>query len=106
MVLFVPLLTINPYPSKARAEPLPKGLKLPDKYQFYKLAITIAQGASGKIRLMYLVEENKRVIKLLWIYSHQQFEKRPSDRVLKDVIQETFEGKYIDRETTKNEIVV
>ncbi|NET43799.1 hypothetical protein [Okeania sp. SIO2B3] len=99
-------LIINPYLPQARPEALPNGQKLPNECQFYKLALTIAKGASGKIRLMYLVYEKKRVINPFWIYSHQQFEKRPPDRVLKDVIQETLEGKYIDREITKNDIVV
>ncbi|NEP45521.1 MAG: type II toxin-antitoxin system RelE/ParE family toxin [Okeania sp. SIO2H7] len=84
-------LIINPYPPQARVEPLPSGLKLPDEWQFYKLVVTIAKGASGQIRLMYLVEEKKRVIKPLWIYNHQQFERRPPDRDIKDVIQEIFE---------------
>ncbi|MGB3509958.1 MAG: hypothetical protein WBA93_12095 [Microcoleaceae cyanobacterium] len=98
-------LIINPYPPQARAEPLPSSLKLPDEWQFYKLVVTIAKGASGQIRLMYLVDEKERVIKPLWIYNHQQFEKRPPDRDIKDVIQEIFEEKSIDRETTKNQIV-
>ncbi len=98
-------LIINPYPPKAKFEPLPSGLKLPDEWQFYKLVLTIAKGASGQIRLMYLVDEKQRVIKPLWIYNHQQFEKRPPDGDIKDVIQEIFEEKYIDRETTKNQIV-
>ncbi|NEQ72935.1 MAG: type II toxin-antitoxin system RelE/ParE family toxin [Okeania sp. SIO2C9] len=103
--IYLNKLIIDPYPPQARAEPLPKGLELPDECQFYKLLLTIGKGTSGKIRLMYLVYEMKRVINPLWIYNHQQFEKRPPDRDIKDVIQETFEEKSIDRETTKNEIV-
>ncbi|NET25619.1 hypothetical protein [Okeania sp. SIO1I7] len=84
-------LIIHPYPPQARVEPLPSGLKLPDEWQFYKLVLTIAKGASGQIRLMYLVDEKQRVIKPLWIYNHQQFEKRPPAQDIKDVIQEIFE---------------
>ncbi|NEQ36316.1 MAG: type II toxin-antitoxin system RelE/ParE family toxin [Okeania sp. SIO3I5] len=98
-------LIINPYPQSERHEPLPKGIELPDECQFYKLVLNIAKGASGKIRLMYLVWDKKRVINPFWIYNHQQFEKRPPDREIKDVIQETFEGKSIGRENTKNQIV-
>ncbi|WP_426562643.1 hypothetical protein [Dapis sp. BLCC M172] len=46
------------------------------------------------------------MIKPLWIYNHQQFKKRPPAQDIKDFIQEIFEEKYIDRETTKNQIVV
>ncbi len=83
-------LIINPYPPQARTEPLPSGLKLPDEWQFYKLVIVIAPGASGQIRIMYLVDENQKIIKPLWIYNHQQFVKRPPDKDIKDVIKELF----------------
>jgi len=40
---------------------------------------------------MYLVNASTCVIRLLWIYSHEQFSKRPPDKDLKDVIQETLD---------------
>jgi len=83
-------LTINPYPPQARAEPLPSGFKLSEDWQFYKLVIVIAKGASGQIRIMYLVDEINRIIKPIWIYTHQQFIKRPPDKDIKDVINESF----------------
>lgn len=84
-------LIINPYPPKARKEPLPSNLKIPTEWVFYKLVIVIAKGASGQIRIMYLVNEQDRIIKPLWIYNHQQFAKRPSDKNIKEVITEAFE---------------
>lgn len=72
-------LLINPYPNKSRQEPLPRQLKLPEDWTFHKLEIRVAKGASGQIRLMYLVNETTSTIKLVWIYSHEQFAKRPAD---------------------------
>jgi hypothetical protein len=51
----------------------------------------VSQGASGQIRLMYLVNESTCSIRLVWIYSHEQFAKRPTDRDLKSVIQEILD---------------
>jgi mRNA-degrading endonuclease YafQ of YafQ-DinJ toxin-antitoxin module len=45
------------YPSNSREEPLSKGIQLPDGWTFHKLEIRFAKGASGQIRLMYLVNE-------------------------------------------------
>ena len=78
----------EPYPRNSRCEPLPRKIKLPDDWTFHKLELKLAKGASGQIRLMYLVSEQKRIIKPLWIYSHEQFAKRPSDRNIADAIKE------------------
>ncbi|MEH2372264.1 MAG: hypothetical protein V7K15_04120, partial [Nostoc sp.] len=45
---------------------------------------TTSKGASGQIRLMYLVNTTDCVIKLVWIYSHEQFAKRPTEVDLKE----------------------
>jgi mRNA-degrading endonuclease YafQ of YafQ-DinJ toxin-antitoxin module len=78
----------NPYPNKTRNEPLPNKTQLPEEWTFYKLEICYAKGASGQIRLMYLVNETTYTIKLVWIYSHEQFAKRPSDQDLRRTISE------------------
>lgn len=88
---YLEALIIDPYPPQARAEPLPSGFKLSQDWRFYKLVIVIAKGASGQIRIMYLVSEEDKIIKLLWIYNHKQFAKRPPDKDIKQVIQEIFE---------------
>jgi hypothetical protein len=59
---------------------------LPEGWTFHKLEIWVTKGASGQVRLMYLVNEEAQVIKLLWVYNHEQFAKRPEDRDLSDVI--------------------
>ena len=50
-----------------------------------------AKGASGQIRLMYLVNSEMFVITPVWIYSHEQFTKRPADADLKSVIREILD---------------
>jgi hypothetical protein len=84
-------LLVNPYPASAREEPLPKKTKLPQGWTFHKLELRVGKGASGQIRLMYLVNEEIEVIKPIWIYNHEQFTKRPSDQDIDDVIQEIFD---------------
>lgn len=85
-------LILDQYPINSRREPLPSKLKLPDGWTFHKLEIKFAKGASGQIRLMYLVNENLCIIRLVWLYSHEQFSKRPTDKDLKNVIQGILEG--------------
>lgn len=83
-------LTLNPEHPKAEREPQPGGYTIPLGWAFYKLRFQVGKGASGKIRLMYLVNESTRRIKLLWIYSHEQFVKRPPDADLRSEILEAL----------------
>lgn len=84
-------LIVNPYPLKARAEPLSGKMQLLEGWTFHKLEIWTGKGASGQIRLMYLVSESEAKVKPLWIYSHEQFAKRPPDKDLKSIIQKALE---------------
>lgn len=79
------------YPNNSRNEPLPGKIKLPEEWTFHKIDFRIAKGASGQIRLMYLVNATTCIIKLVWIYSHEQFSKRPADADLKSVLREILE---------------
>ena len=79
------------YPINSRQEPLPKKLQLPEGWTFHKLEFKYRKGASGQIRLMYLVNDINCVIQLIWIYSHEQFTKRPDDKELKSVIKDILE---------------
>ncbi|NEP21215.1 hypothetical protein [Moorena sp. SIO3I6] len=81
----------DPYPRNYRQEPLPKKINLPQGWTFHKLKFKVAKGTSGQIRLMYLVNTSKSVIKLVWIYTHEQFTKRPDDKDLRSVIQQILE---------------
>ena len=81
----------NPYPQSSRREPLPSRLQLPEGWTFHKLEIWVAKGASGQVRLMYLVNEESLTIELVWIYSHDQFKKRPAEADLKAVLREILD---------------
>ncbi len=83
-------LTTNPYPTDSRSEPL-IGIAFPSSFRFCKLVIVVAKGASGQIRLMYLVNEESKEIFLLWIYSHEMFAKRPPDKDLRNLIKTVLE---------------
>ena len=79
------------YPINSRKEPLPGKIQLPANWTFHKLEWKAGQGASGQIRLMYLVNATECIIKPVWIYNHEQFAKRPADKDLKSVIKEILE---------------
>ena len=76
----------DPYPKDSRKEPLPSKTKLPDGCSLHKLKIKVGRGNSGQVRLIYLVNETKFTILPLWLYSHEQFKKRPPDKDLREVI--------------------
>jgi hypothetical protein len=79
-------LSADPFPPKSRDEPLPSKVQIPEGWTFHKLEIRLGKGASGQVRLMYLVNEGARMIKPLWIYNHEQFAKRPDDPEIRAVI--------------------
>ncbi|NET60087.1 MAG: hypothetical protein F6K47_29255 [Symploca sp. SIO2E6] len=79
------------YPNNSRKEPLPGKIKLPEEWTFHKLELRVSKGASGQIRLMYLVNATTCTIKLVWIYSHEQFPKRPADADIKSTIKEIID---------------
>ena len=78
-------------PNNSRTEPLPGKTQLPEEWTFHKLEIRFSKGASGPLRLMYLVNATTCTIRLVWIYSHEQFAKRPADDDLKSVIREILD---------------
>ena len=80
------------YPINSRNEPLPAKIKLPQGWSFHKLELKVSKVASGQIRLMYLVNTIDCVIKLVWIYSHEQFAKRPADTDIKSVIKDILDS--------------
>ena len=79
------------YPNNSRNEPLPGKTQLLEGWTFHKLEIRFSKGASGQIRLMYLVNATTCTIRLVWIYSHEQFAKRPADADLKSIIREILD---------------
>lgn len=81
-------LAKNQYPKDSRQEPLPKKARLPEGWTFHKLAVRFASGASGQIRLMYVVDPVACKIRLVWIYSHEEFEKRPPDKDITSALED------------------
>lgn len=52
---------------------------------------------------MYLVNRSQNVIWLLWIYTHSEFEKRPPEKGLKQLIQELIELRVDSDELSSDE---
>lgn len=85
-------LTENPYPINSRQEPLPGKIHLPEGWTFHKLELKVSKGASGQIRLMYLVNRIDCEIIPVWIYNHEKFAKRPPEQNLKGIIKQIIES--------------
>jgi hypothetical protein len=94
-------LISEPRPLKSRQEPCPSKFDLPDNWEFRKIEFSLSKGASGQIRIMYFVDLTNKIIKPIWIYSHEQFSKRPSDKDLKNIMMDNL---AIDRDLDPNEL--
>jgi mRNA-degrading endonuclease RelE of RelBE toxin-antitoxin system len=95
-------LLVNPYSAKSRDEPLPKKPNLPQGWTFHKVELRVSKGASGQIRILYLVNDELAIVKPLWIYSHEQFTKRPPDGDIDSAIKETFDDVKPDIQQINN----
>jgi hypothetical protein len=86
-------LTITPRPDSSRLESWPSNLRS-DEWEFRKLVFILPgrKGASGEGRLMYLIDDARKLIQLIWIYTHEEFKKRPPDKDLKGIMQELLDG--------------
>lgn len=75
-------------------EPLPSNLSLPADYELRKYTFQIPnrKGAAGEGRLIYLVDNSTKLIILIWLYSHEDFKKRPPDQDLASVIKDNSNG--------------
>lgn len=93
-------LTTEPRPIKSRQEPCPSKFDLPENWEFRKIEFSFSKGASGQIRIMYFVDLTTKIIKPIWIYSHEQFSKRPSDKDLKSIIMDNLD---VDRDLDLDE---
>lgn len=91
-------LVIEPRPGSSRLEPWPSNLWSDDR-EFRKLVFILPgrKGASGEGRLMYLIDDARQIIHLVWIYTHEEFKKRPPDKDLKGIMQELLDSES-DRE--------
>lgn len=84
-------LADQPRPANSWEEPVPKKLVLPPFHEFRKIGFSIAKGAAGKIRLMYLIDIDNQLITSLWVYSHEQFAGRPADKDISKVVNEILD---------------
>ncbi len=82
----------DPCPSNSAIEPLPGKNIIPQEFEFRKLRFIMPgfKGASGQGRLMYLINSEQSLIVLVWIYTHEEFEKRPDDKSLKGSLQDAL----------------
>ena len=89
----VEVLTYHPRPDSSRLEPWPANLNSPDDWEFRKLVFPVPgrKGASGEGRLMYLVNDQRLVLRLVWLYTHEEFKKRPPDKDLKSLMRELLD---------------
>jgi hypothetical protein len=71
----------------SRPEPWPAGSYDPE-WDFRKIDINLPQqsGAAEQGRLMYLVSNEQQVLVLLWIYTHADFEGRPPDKDIRELL--------------------
>ncbi len=97
-------LSNNPFLAGSFAEGLPGGLRISEEWEFRKYYFDMPKlrGASGEGRLMYLVNRSQGVIKLVWIYTHSEFEKRPPDKTLKQLMQDLMESQAEEDEASSD----
>lgn len=82
---FIEELRNNPSSNSiSEDEGFPKDCYKPE-FQFRKIRFRMPelQGAAKFGRLMYVVHEAQRVVYLVWVYTHEEFAKRPSDDELR-----------------------
>jgi hypothetical protein len=99
-------LSNDPFLADSFAESSPGGLLIPEAWEFrkYYFDMPSLRGASEQGRLMYLVNRSQSVIFLVWMYTHSEFEKRPPDKVLRQLIQELVESPIDLDELSSDEI--
>ena len=70
---------------KKDSENFPKGAYKPD-FEFRKIRFLMPelQGASRRGRFMYVVHQNSCSVYPVWVYTHEEYPKRPSDQDLKE----------------------
>lgn len=74
-------------------EPWPTGLAQTG-FELWKLHFDMPRlrGAAGEGRLIYLIDQQRRIVYPVWIYTHDEFAKRPPERemrrLLKSVLQD------------------
>lgn len=85
-------LAEEPRDPNSRLEPIPKGISIPEGWEFRKLVFDVpgTSGAAGEGRLIYLVNFVDCVIQLLWLYTHEEFKGRPPDQDLRQILRDSL----------------
>jgi hypothetical protein len=85
-------LVQEPRDPNSRLEPIPKGVLIPEGWEFRKLVFDVpgTAGAAGEGRLIYLVNYVDHVISLLWLYTHEEFKGRPPDQDLRQLLRDAL----------------
>lgn len=97
---FIEQLRKNPSSNSfSEDEGFPKGC-YDQKFKFRKIKFKTPEldGAAGCGRLMYVFHEQQGIVYLVWIYTHEEFRKRPPEDDLKSefaVIQENTEQSQV-----------
>jgi hypothetical protein len=78
---------------RADPEPFPKGSSR-EGYELWKLKFKMPQlrGAAEQGRLIYLLNVTQQEVILVWVYTHVEFEKRPPERDLKQLLLNLIES--------------
>lgn len=88
------VLAVDPYPPVSVGVPWPGKFGRSDwdlckcKFQMPGLG-----GASGEGRLLYLVDQQAKVVCLLWVYTHEEHRIQPPTKELRQVVREA--ARYI-----------
>lgn len=99
---FVALLRSDPRlpPPFGGLEPWPKGTYR-EGWELRKLHFDPPElrGASGEGRLIYMIDTERSVVYLIWIYTHHEFPTRPPDKSLRQVVEEARqEAEEVERD--------
>lgn len=75
----------TPFFDESDSENFPKGAYKPD-FEFRKIRFLMPelQGASRRGRFMYVVHQASCSVYPVWVYTHEEYPKRPSDHDLKE----------------------
>ena len=82
---YIETLAKDPFFDESDSENFPKGAYKTD-FEFRKIRFFMPelQGASRKGRFMYVVYQASCSVYPVWIYTHEEYPKRPSDQELKE----------------------
>ena len=78
-------LAKDPFFDESDSENFPKGAYKPD-FEFRKIRFLMPelQGASRRGRFMYVVHQASCSVYPIWVYTHEEYPKRPSDQDLRE----------------------